>query len=135
MGPFLRVRPFTETKRARGLMRMVLVAVLAVAMGGCGQGERAAGAIEPAASSQPPDGARLFQRRCAVCHGVTGEGQEMALGARSANLTEAALQARLTDAELVRIMQSGTGRMPAVTGLRADEAKAIAAHVRSIRKP
>jgi hypothetical protein len=32
-------------------------------------------------------------------------------------------------------MRNGVGRMPAVTGLRDDEAKAIAAHVRSIRRP
>jgi hypothetical protein len=59
----------------------------------------------------------------------------MAFGARSTNLTEASLQARLSDPSLLQIMRNGVGRMPAVTGLRDDEAKAIAAHVRSIRRP
>jgi len=59
----------------------------------------------------------------------------MAFGARSSNLTDAALQARVSDASLLQVMRNGVGRMPAVTGLRDDEAKAIAAHVRSIRKP
>ncbi len=59
----------------------------------------------------------------------------MAFGARSSNLTEGALQARLTDAALLQVMRNGIGRMPAVTGLLDDEAKAIAAHVRSIRRP
>lgn len=89
----------------------------------------------PTVSSVPPDGARLFQRRCAVCHGAEGQGMEMAMGGQSANLTDAALQARLSDAALLRVMLHGAGRMPAVSGLRQDEAAAIAAHVRSIRKP
>lgn len=59
----------------------------------------------------------------------------MVFGARSANLTDAALQARVTDAALLEVMRNGIGRMPAVTGLRDSEAKAIAAHVRSIRRP
>jgi hypothetical protein len=59
----------------------------------------------------------------------------MAFGARSTNLTESSLQARVSDASLLQIMRNGVGRMPAVTGLRDDEAKAIAAHVRSIRRP
>lgn len=59
----------------------------------------------------------------------------MAFGARSTNLTEASLQARVSDGSLLQIMRNGVGRMPAVTGLRDDEAKAIAAHVRSISRP
>ncbi len=117
------------------LMRICLVMVVAAGLSGCSSGGAAASNQQAAAPSGPVDGARLFQRRCAVCHGPTGEGQEMAFGARSANLTEAALQARLTEAALLQVMRNGVGRMPAVTGLRDDEARAIAAHVRSIRRP
>ena len=116
-------------------MRICLAMVVAAGVAGCSTGDATAPAVEGAAQTGPADGVRLFQRRCAVCHGPTGEGQEMAFGARSSNLTEAALQARLTDAALLQVMRNGVGRMPAVTGLRDDEAKAIAAHVRSIRRP
>lgn len=116
-------------------MRICLAMVVAAGVAGCSTGDATAPAVEEAAPTGPADGVRLFQRRCAVCHGPTGEGQEMAFGARSSNLTEAALQARLTDAALLQVMRNGVGRMPAVTGLRDDEAKAIAAHVRSIRRP
>ena len=116
-------------------MRICLAMVVAAVVAGCSTGDATAPAVEGAAPTGPADGVRLFQRRCAVCHGPTGEGQEMAFGARSSNLTEAALQARLTDAALLQVMRNGVGRMPAVTGLRDDEAKAIAAHVRSIRRP
>lgn len=101
---------------------------------GCGSGT----APTPSGSetaAQPPDGAKLFQRRCAVCHGAAGEGMEMAMGGHSANLTDSALQLRLTDAALVGLMMNGVGKMPAVSGLRQAEATAIAAHVRSLRKP
>ena len=117
------------------LMRICLAFVVAAGVAGCSTGGVAAPAVEEAAPTGPADGARLFQRRCAVCHGPTGEGQEMAFGARSANLTDASLQARVTEAALLQVMRNGIGRMPAVTGLREDEAKAIAAYVRSIRKP
>ena len=116
-------------------MRICLAMVVAAGVAGCSTGDATAPAVEEAAPTGPADGVRLFQRRCAVCHGPTGEGQEMAFGARSSNLTEAALQARLTDAALLQVIRNGVGRMPAVTGLRDDEAKAIAAHVRSIRRP
>jgi len=116
-------------------MRVCLAFVVAAGLAGCSTGGASASQQQAAASSGPVDGARLFQRRCAVCHGPTGEGQEMAFGARSTNLTEASLQARVSDASLLQIMRNGVGRMPAVTGLRDDEAKAIAAHVRSIRRP
>ena len=116
-------------------MRICLAMVVAAGVAGCSTGDATAPAVEEAAPTGPADGVRLFQRRCAVCHGLTGEGQEMAFGARSSNLTEGALHARLTDAALLQVMRNGAGRMPAVTGLRDDEAKAIAAHVRSIRRP
>lgn len=119
----------------RCLMRMPWVAVLLLGATGCGKQPEQTAAAVTASHAGPPDGARLFQRRCAVCHGSTGEGQEMALGAKSANLADPSVQARLTDADLLRIMRNGVGRMPAVTGLRDDEASAIAAHVRSLRKP
>jgi len=116
-------------------MRICLAFVVAAGVAGCSTGGVAESNPQAVAPAGPVDGARLFQRRCAVCHGASGEGQAMAFGARSSNLTDAALQARLTEVDLVRVMHSGVGRMPAVTGLRDDEAKAIAAHVRSIRKP
>ena len=120
---------------ASGSMRVCCAFVVAAGLAGCSTGGASASHQQAAAPSGPVDGARLFQRRCAVCHGSTGEGQAMAFGARSSNLTEAAFQARVTDAALLQVMRNGIGRMPAVTGLRDDEAKAIAAHVRSIRRP
>lgn len=119
----------------RCLMRMLGVVALLTAVAACGKQAGSSVQATSPAPTGPVDGARLFQRRCAVCHGSTGEGQEMALGAKSANLSDAALQARLTDADLVRIMRNGVGRMPAVSGLRDDQASAIAVHVRSLKKP
>ncbi|HEU5074775.1 MAG TPA: cytochrome c [Polyangiaceae bacterium] len=96
--------------------RHVCVALAALTLGlgssGC--------AREP----KPPleRGAGVFQRSCASCHGV-GREQKVALGFKVTppDLADAALQARVSDAEFRRVIREGKGQMPPFGKMLADE--------------
>ena len=68
-------------------------------------------------------GRALFQRHCTVCHGQGGKGDGPA-GAEARDLTDPAVQARLTDGEI--FWKIGTGR-------RKEDEMAMPAFSRQIR--
>jgi mono/diheme cytochrome c family protein len=91
--------------------------------------EWTAPAAERARTNPVPDtpealrkGRALFQRHCTVCHGQGGKGDGPA-GADARDLTDPAVQARLTDGEI--FWKIGTGR-------RKDDEMAMPAFARQI---
>jgi mono/diheme cytochrome c family protein len=74
------------------------------------------------------DAAATFNAKCAGCHGKDGKGQTtMGKKLKVSDLTEAKLQASLTDAKILQLIKEGakdkdTGkaRMPAFTGKLTD---------------
>jgi mono/diheme cytochrome c family protein len=105
-------------------------------------GERDRANPLPASPEAIKQGRGLFQEHCAVCHGRSGQGKKVYRGAgdpQPKNLTDPALQARLTDGEI--FWKLSTGRriggheyMPAFGGkVPSDEKRwAIVHFVRSL---
>lgn len=61
------------------------------------------------------DGAELFARECATCHGTKGKGDgpvAAALNPKPANLTDPKFQAARTDDDLARVIADGLNTMP-----------------------
>ncbi|WJW75583.1 c-type cytochrome [Thiohalobacter sp. IOR34] len=83
--------------------------------------------LGPVRASEVPDGPRLFQRHCAVCHGETGE------GGVGVPLALPAFQASVSDAYLRRTIRLGRpGRvMPSFAYLSDAEVNAIITYIRS----
>jgi cytochrome c oxidase cbb3-type subunit 3 len=77
-----------------------------------------------------PDGAQLYARNCASCHGAQGD------GGIGVPLALASFQAGISDDYLKKTIRIGRpGRvMPAFTALRDDEVEAVIRHVRSWNK-
>lgn len=80
------------------------------------------------------DGKALYQRNCAVCHGLHGEGKPPL--ARGFKVDPALLILRRisrTDEEILFVMKGGRNRMPAFgERLTAEEYQAILQHIRSL---
>lgn len=93
----------------------------------------------PAAAEE---GAELFSKKCATCHGKDGKGQTM-MGKKLVikDLTDAALQAKLTDADIEKQILTGTKdkdtgkeRMPSFKDkVSGDDIKALIKHVRTFK--
>lgn len=79
------------------------------------------------ATAAAPDGAKLYARNCAACHGETGN------GGIGVPLALPSFQAGITDDYLRKTIRHGrSGRvMPAFTSLQPAEVEAIVRHVRS----
>ncbi len=83
----------------------------------------AAAQIDDAAGFE--QGERLYEARCARCHGATGEGNPPAFPALSGN-------DRLADtARIVGVLREGSGNMPPFPTLTAVETSALASYVRN----
>jgi mono/diheme cytochrome c family protein len=97
----------------------------------------AVGACKPGVMSST-DGQELFESVCAKCHGVNGHAVaawKSKLGVP--DLADQALQARLTDEQIVETITNGSksGRMPPWKGVFSPEQiQALAKHVRSFKK-
>jgi mono/diheme cytochrome c family protein len=73
-------------------------------------GERDRANPVPATPEAVKQGRGLFQEHCAVCHGRTGQGKKVYSGPgdpQPKNLTDPALQARLTDGEIFWKLSTG----------------------------
>ena len=82
-----------------------------------------------------PDGAATYKSKCAMCHGPDGAGQTpMGKNMKLRDLRSAEVQ-KQTDAELVKWIADGKGKMPAYKGkLSADEINALVAFIRTLKK-
>ena len=100
--------------RAAGARALLAGALLACGTAASGSDEWVAPAADRAKANPLPDtpealrkGRALFQRHCTVCHGPRGKGDGPA-GADARDLTDPAVQRRLTDGEI--FWKIGTGR-------------------------
>lgn len=81
------------------------------------------------------DGAATFKGKCAMCHGPDGAGQTaMGKNLKLRDLRSADVQ-KQTDAELVKWITDGKGKMPAYKGkLTPAEIDAVVAIIRTLKK-
>jgi cbb3-type cytochrome c oxidase subunit III len=83
-------------------------------------------------------GQDLFNKKCATCHGKDGNADtKMGHELNVAKLTDAALQAKITDDDIVKQITNGNKekKMPAFKEkFSEDEIKAVAAYVRTFKK-
>ena len=98
-------------------------------------------AVFATSSLYAADAAALWRKDCATCHGADGRGDTKA-GSKLyiSDLTNAALQAKFTDADAAKSIKSGLqdakGRviMKAIKGLSDEEIKSLVAYVRGLKK-
>ena len=116
-------------RRGWCLIRIATLAICAAAVA-C---HRAAPAAEHA-----PDGPALYAQACAKCHAADGTGGlPMAVnGPRPIDLTDGEWQRSRSDTEIAAAIRRGRGAMPPFLDvLSAGQIDAVAAHVRSLKRP
>jgi mono/diheme cytochrome c family protein len=83
-------------------------------------------------------GNKVYQDRCALCHGPEGKGEgpaAAALNPKPRNHTDGAYMNSRTDAQLLEVIRHGKGGMPAWGGVLSEtEIQAVLKHVRSLAK-
>ncbi len=72
--------------------------------------------LASASLARADDSAALFQQKCAVCHGKDGKGSPTGLKMGAKDLTTL----KLSEADLVKDITNGTGKMPAFKGKLTD---------------
>jgi cytochrome c6 len=84
--------------------------------------------------SEKTEGAALFKKNCAMCHGADGAGNTtMGKMEHIVNLHSAPVQS-MTEAELVAVIENGKGKMPAFkTKLKPEEIKDLAAYIKGMK--
>ncbi len=113
------------------LTRMRLLAALALVLAcvaiGCNSG-----------AMTSKDGAVLFDKTCAQCHGRDGKADPIWKARLSVpDLSDPALQGKLSDDQMMKIIQDGSEnrRMPPWRGaFNEEQVRALVAHVRTLRK-
>jgi mono/diheme cytochrome c family protein len=96
----------------------------------------ALGACQPGGHASKA-GAALFDSSCATCHGKDGAGAPAFKPLGVPDFTDPALQAKLSDADMTKIIQEGSPsrKMPAWRGIYSDEQiRALVAYVRTFRR-
>lgn len=81
------------------------------------------------------DGAAIFKAKCVMCHGADGAGQTpMGKNLKLRSLGSAEVQ-KQTDAELVKWISDGKGKMPAYKEkLTPADINAVVAFIRTLKK-
>lgn len=80
------------------------------------------------------DSAALFKTKCASCHGEDGASQTtVGKAMKAADLRAEAVQ-KLSDDEIVQVIQKGKNKMPPTKGITPEQAKALAAHTHALGK-
>ncbi|HEY7221729.1 MAG TPA: cytochrome c [Candidatus Binatia bacterium] len=81
-------------------------------------------------------GKAAYEKSCVGCHGADGKGNPAmakALGEKGLNLTSKEAKGK-SDAELLKVIAGGAGKMPASKNLSAEEQKQVLSYVRSLMK-
>jgi len=81
-------------------------------------------------------GKAVFDKSCVGCHGADGKGNPgmaKVLGEKGLNLTSKDVTSK-SDAQLLKVIAEGQGKMPAQSKLSKDEQKAALGYVRSLAK-
>lgn len=102
---------------------LILAVAVAVPLFSAGKGDVAAGKA-------------IYAKRCATCHGPSGEGKESIakmLKVEMHALGSKEVQAK-SDADLKKIITEGTGKMKPVTGLSEKELTDLIAYLRTLTK-
>ena len=85
-------------------------------------------AVALAAPARAEDGKALFAKKCAACHGPDGKGKTpmgQKLGAKDLN------GIKDSEADIVKDVEGGKGKMPPVKGMTKDEVQAVAKFVKN----
>jgi cytochrome c6 len=81
-------------------------------------------------------GKAAFEKSCAGCHGKDGKGNPAmakVLGEKGLDLTTKEVKQK-SDAQLLKIIVEGSGKMPAQKSLSKDEQKQVLGYTRSLAK-
>ena len=90
----------------------------------------------PLAAADAAAGKQLYAKKCASCHGAAGEGKDTIakmLKVEMRPLASKEVQAK-SDAELIKDMNQGIGKMKPVAGLKDKDHEDIVAFVRTLAK-
>ena len=90
------------------------------------------GAALSQGESEVVDGAAVFKKRCAMCHGPDGKGRK---AIKTPDMTSPEWQAAHSDDEITEVIKNGKKgtAMPALgSKMSEDEIKAVVVHVRSL---
>ena len=93
-------------------------------------------ACQPGVKSSK-DGAVLFDATCAQCHAHDGRGAPAFRSLGVPDLTDPAVQAKLSDEQMVTFIQNGSPnrRMPPWRGVYSEaQIRALVAHVRTLKR-
>ena len=89
-------------------------------------------AVEPIAGETDDTGMRLYNKKCAMCHGKDGVARKKAKG--SADLNDPEWQQSVTLKEIEEVTAGGKGKMPKyVRKLTPEEIKLVAKYVKSLK--
>jgi len=82
------------------------------------------------------DGAEVYGKNCASCHGKDGKGETtMGKKAKVKDYTDAKVQASFTDAEALKVILEGKEKMKAYKDKVTEaEAKEVVAYIRTFKK-
>jgi len=100
----------------------------------------AASILCAASLASASDGKAVFDTNCAKCHGPDGKGTtKMGIKAGSPDLTDAKVQAALTDAKIAKTIKEGVvvgdkTKMKGFPELSADDVTALVTYVKSFKK-
>ena len=89
-----------------------------------------------ALAAEAPAGKAIYDKQCVSCHAADGKGNPdiaKALGEKGLNLI-AKETTQKSDAQLLKVIVEGAGKMPPAKGLSKDEEKAIVSYTRSLAK-
>ena len=81
-------------------------------------------------------GKAIFNKSCVGCHGANGKGNPAmakVLGEKGLNIVGADTTKK-SDAQLLKVLAEGAGKMPAQKSLSKDDQKQVLGHVRSLAK-
>ena len=93
-----------------------------------------------AGTAMASDGKAVFDTSCAKCHGPDGKGAtNMGKKAGAPDLTDAKVQAALTDAKIAKVIKEGVvvgdkTKMKGFPDLSAEDVTALVAYVKSFKK-
>ena len=109
--------------RTIAILLLLVLPPLLVACGGS--------APEPAAGAPGP-GRAIYERDCAMCHGMDGVASRIGRGA--VDLNDPDWQGRTSVEQVVRVIEEGRGQMPAwKSRLSEEETRAVAGYVMTLR--
>ena len=82
------------------------------------------------------DGAEVYAKNCASCHGKDGKGETtMGKKAKVKDYTDAKVQASFTDAEALKVIQEGKEKMKGYKDkITEAEAKEVVTYIRAFKK-